>query len=369
MGAIKNGTMIPTPTGNVPIENLKVNDYVFDRSGLPVSILGTFTYEIPTSYKVYFKDGRSIITSEDQIWSIRGKSAYHIITTSLDMFSKGVKAKNGGKKKYYKYRILNNKSVHFSSQSSLPVDPYVLGVLLADGKTGKKQVTISSTDKHVIDKCSKLMPRENTPHCWSNTNSWYFKLKIPYRNYTNRLVFNYQLKDLLKDQIVLHKHSENFIPELYLTSSSDNRLALAQGLMDANGSVLNVGSVRFQNSSKQLALDFLTLIRSLGYNACLSTYKFPNNQTHVLNYLVSITRRSSDRTKLFTLPRKLNKLKDWEEKHKNRTLPFIPIVKIQRYNQPTRVTGLIIDSDKHMFLADNFLPIHDATASYKKGVF
>lgn len=367
MGAIKNGTMIPTPTGNVPIENLKVNDYVFDGSGSPVSILGTFTYEIPTSYKLYFKDGRSIITSEDQIWSIRKKYASHIITTSLNMFSKGVQG--GKKKKYYKYLILNNKSVHFSSQSSLPVDPYVLGVLLADGKTGQTEVTISSTDKYVIDKCSKLMPRENTPHCWGNTNSWYFKLRTPYHSHSNRLVSNYQLKDLLKDQIVLHKHSENFIPEPYLTSSLESRLALVQGLMDANGSVFNAGSVIFQNSSKQLALDFLALIRSLGYSAYLLTYKFPNKKTHVLNYLVNITRRSSDRIKLFTLPRKLNKLKDYEEKHKKRLIPFIPIVKIQRYNQPTKVTGLIIDSDKHMFLADNFLPIHDATASYEKGVF
>lgn len=366
MGAIKNGTMIPTPTGNVPIENLKVNDYVFDRSGLPVSVLSTCAYETPTLYKVYFKDGRSIITSEDQIWSMRSAHASHIVTTSLDMFSKGVQG--GRKEKYYKYQILNNKSVHFLSQSSLPVDPYVLGVLLADGKTGQTEVTISSTDKYVIDKCSKLMPRENTPHCWGNTNSWYFKLRTPYHSHSNRLVSNYQIKDLLKDQIVLHKHSENFIPELYLTSSFESRLALAQGLMDANGSAFNAGNVICQNSSKQLALDFLILIRSLGYSACLSTYKFSNKKTHVLNYLVNITRRS-DRTKLFTLPRKLNKLKDYEENHKKRLTPFIPIVKIQRYNQPTKVTGLIVDSDKHMFLANNFLPIHDATASYKKGVF
>lgn len=366
MGAIKNGTMIPTPTGNIPIENLKVNDYVFGRSGLPVKILSTSTYKISTAYKLYFRDHRSIITSEDQIWSIRNKSANHIITTSLNMFSKGVQ--NGIKKKYYKYRILNNKLVHFSSQLPLPVDPYVLGVLLADGKTGQTEVTISSTDKYVIDKCSTLMPRENIPHCWGNTNSWYFKLRTPYHSDSNRLVSNYQLKDLLKDQIVLHKHSENFIPEIYLTSSLEDRLALTQGLMDANGSVFDRGSVVLQNSSKQLALDFLTLIRSLGYSAYLLTHKFSDKQTHVLNYLVIITRRS-DRTKLFTLPRKLNKLKDYEEKHKQRILPFIPIIKIQRYNQPTKVTSLIVNSDDHMFLANDFLPIHDATASYKKGVF
>lgn len=65
-------TKIPTPTrqGYTLMGDLKVGDYVFDRTGKPTQILQIFEHGIRDVYKITFKDGRTSLCGLDHLWSV-----------------------------------------------------------------------------------------------------------------------------------------------------------------------------------------------------------------------------------------------------------------------------------------------------------
>lgn len=64
-------TLIPTPTGNKKLGNLKVGDYVFNRYGKPVKILNIFEQGYLDTYKVTLKDGRSTECNDQHLWTVK----------------------------------------------------------------------------------------------------------------------------------------------------------------------------------------------------------------------------------------------------------------------------------------------------------
>lgn len=360
MRAIKNGTLIATPIGNVPIEQLKLNNYVFDQFGKSTKVIGIKSNIYTLGYKLQFQSDQSVVTSADQLWETLNMWQTPKVVTSSDINSTGTGFTYHDKFRF-RYRILQNGPVKYRDLK-LPVDPYVLGVLLGDFKTGQQEITISSIDKFVIDKFSKLLPRKNTPQCWKNTNYWHFKLETPYNGRNSSTIINYQIDDLLRGQIKLNKHAQSFIPTQYLIGSEKERVALVQGLMDTNGSVSLGGFPYFQSSSKQLAFDFANLLRSLGYATSINVHCPSSNRTRTNTYQVSIF-NTLDRKKLITLPRKLNRMKDFSS---YRLSKYTPITKVET-TRKTQMTSLIVDSDNHTFLTGSYVPIHDAT-NITKGV-
>lgn len=64
------GTQIPTPTGTKTLSELKVNDYVFDRSGLPTKVLNIFPQGVLNNYKIEFSNGLTTYSNNEHIWAI-----------------------------------------------------------------------------------------------------------------------------------------------------------------------------------------------------------------------------------------------------------------------------------------------------------
>ena len=59
------------------------------------------------------------------------------------------------------------------------------------------------------------------------------------------------------------KSKDKFIPDVYKFGSKEQRIELLRGLMDTDGSSRN-GRISFSTTSKQLSLDVLDIVRSLG---------------------------------------------------------------------------------------------------------
>lgn len=63
-------THIPTPDrGHVLLEDLKVGDYVFNRNGNPVKVLGVFDQGALDVYSVNLADGRSTRCNDEHLWA------------------------------------------------------------------------------------------------------------------------------------------------------------------------------------------------------------------------------------------------------------------------------------------------------------
>lgn len=66
-------TLIPTPNGFVKLGDLKVGDFVFNRFGKPVKVLGVYDQGKLPVFKVTLSDGRSTLCNDEHLWSFINK--------------------------------------------------------------------------------------------------------------------------------------------------------------------------------------------------------------------------------------------------------------------------------------------------------
>ena len=149
----------------------------------------------------------------------------------------------------------------------LGIDPYILGVWLGDGDSGRPCLT--NIDIPIIESWKNYGESIGYNITTSNTKERKTNLKIgetPYiQNYhivkpkgngTNN-IFNDNLK---KYNLIKNKH----IPNEYLYNTIDNRLKLLAGLIDTDGS-LSRQTYEISQKNEKLSNDIVELCRSLGF--------------------------------------------------------------------------------------------------------
>jgi hypothetical protein len=128
------------------------------------------------------------------------------------------------------------------SKKELPMHPYAIGVWLGDGYSAGSR--ISSNDIEIPNKLLELgfdVEKQSSDFAWS------------FRG------VHVILKDL---NLINNKH----IPEIYLTSNIEDRLALLAGLLDTDGSYDTAKNMfEFSQKSELITDQFVRLAKSLGY--------------------------------------------------------------------------------------------------------
>jgi phosphate starvation-inducible protein PhoH len=306
---------ILTPTGWTTMGEINVGDYVIGRDGKPTKVTAVFPKGKKLVYKITTTENTSTECCEDHLWVTktfedkkRGrvgstKTTKKIIETLFD---------SKGKINHY---IPRNEAVEFN-KNNLPIPPYTLGVILGDGSISNS-IAFSSIDNELIEKVrtevSELgcyltnhnisytisnSPRNNKPArrvLVTNTNSKnvdeYYSIgdalqvinqprsKIKYYCENKKIIdgIKYEFipsenrwENKIKNslfQLGLEKTKSNtkFIPDLYKFSSIEDRIELLRGLMDTDGTVKEkTGEASYTTTSKQLALDVIELVKSLG---------------------------------------------------------------------------------------------------------
>lgn len=80
--ALDVDTMIPTPNGDVRLDNLKMGDYVFGRDGRPIKIWGVYDQGKIDAYEFILADGRKCICNDEHLWNIIVDGEYRTVKTS-----------------------------------------------------------------------------------------------------------------------------------------------------------------------------------------------------------------------------------------------------------------------------------------------
>lgn len=251
-----------TEKGPIPIGKLKIGDTIACPDGSSSKIIGVYPQGIRPVYEITFFDGAIARCDDQHIWAIHTQDGntggskveygYSLMTMDqvIDRFNS-----NSCKLHVPTLDSLKMRYKVHSSNNKLPVDAYLLGLILGDGCFGQKGSYCT-----VDDELANYILL-NGGIRWSNDK----------RSDVQNFGFSKELQSKIKLLNMASCRSDSkFIPEQYLHHNDNNRLAILQGLMDTDGTIDKNGYMTFNSASEELSKGVQYLVRSLGGNATLT---------------------------------------------------------------------------------------------------
>ena len=266
--ALPVDTKIMTPSGYRQMGDLRIGDRVVGADGKATNVTGVFPQGIRPAYAVTFSDGVSVICDGDHLWSVRTKAHKHRNESYRPMTTKQIMANGLVSQEGWKWFIPMADPIEFD-EHELPLDPYLLGVILGDGGLTISTPTLSSADEEIIETVAKLLPG-GVKLIKAGGYDW--RLSTGKRN-GRRSNPNLLTHELRKLGLMGKKSEGKFIPEIYKFAGIESRIRLLQGLMDTDGYASPDGNVNYCTVSKQLAEDMAFLVQSLGGRTPIRTKK------------------------------------------------------------------------------------------------
>lgn len=242
-------SLLLTPSGWVRMGDINVGDYVIGSDGEAKRVLTIHPQGERDIYKVTFNNGAIVRCDTEHLWTFR-HHGYHTYTAkeSLDRLNMG-------------QRLVTPqvKSVRFNI-TRVPIDPYLLGLLLGDGSFVNRRITITNEDEPIIEYCRELAGTYNCELKEVSNLTYEFKSLDRTEN---------KLARILRDRydlmgVTSHK---KFIPDDYKFNSPEIRLSVLQGLIDTDGHIDKDGNVEFYSVCERICRDVYDIAMSLGIKA------------------------------------------------------------------------------------------------------
>jgi serine protease inhibitor ecotin len=242
-------TKVLTPNGWKEIRDLLVGDEVIGRDGKPIFIEGLYPKGITKVYRVSFNDKTSVLCGVDHLWTVSTQMNSPWETKDVELIKYELENKKGWKK----YHIPLVKPIQHPHRQ-LPLDPYVLGVLLGDGYLGGNSPVLSTSYDWLAESVAERLPTGDTIRKYDADNySWGIK--------------GQRTRIALEELGLWGKLSASkFVPDIYLFSSEAQRRDLLRGLLVTDGT-WDGQRRKFDSTSKYLIEAVCSLVRSLGGNA------------------------------------------------------------------------------------------------------
>ena len=234
-------TKLPTPSGFTTMGSVQVGDTLFAESGEQCTVTGKSGVKHLRCYKVTFDDTSTVVCDEEHLW----KTVDERVIGVLDLMGE----------RNFKQR-LHVPKISVSAPLALPdvelpIDPYVLGLWLADGKHSSGE--ISKPDTFLWDEIQRRGYRVNMLTGGSGA--------CPTRTVKGLRT------QLVASGLLGNKH----IPDAYLRAGYAQRLDLLRGLMDGDGSANPTRKQAvFSSTDEALARQVAELLSSLGQRPLVS---------------------------------------------------------------------------------------------------
>ena len=249
---------IKTPTGWKAMGEIQVGDALASVDGKPSIVTGVFPQGVREVFRVGFSDGRSAECCAEHLWRVhyRGWDSPRTLSTREVA---GLLAK-----RRYQHRLwIDQVDGHFGHDDALPIDPWLLGALIGDGKLSGSSLMFSTSAPEMLERVrvaagEGLALRHADRYDWRLVNARPEGTKGG-GGRSNRVMD--ALRELGLWGITSH---EKFIPDTYLLANREARLGVLRGLLDTDGWVEKWGSIRFCTTSFRLATQVVELVRSLG---------------------------------------------------------------------------------------------------------
>ena len=362
---------IPTPNGIKKLKDIQIGDYVYNRKGKAVKVLGVFPQGKLDSYNITFNDGTKVNCSADHLWSYysrhmvaKGDTKLYTSTTSdiiNSLSKKNIDLSNI--KNFGKYRFPINYCVEFLPRE-VKIDPYLLGLLLGDGcfSENNSGITFINEEQELQKYVKNIVCNYNIKYSYKSRNEGhcgYSRLMCDTHNGKKS-----KLRELLEYYGLFGKKSHTkFIPNDYKFNSRHVRYDVLAGLLNTGGNVSrgSTSKIRFCTVSKQLYDDVSYVARSLGLLVNTSCHTDCRDKNKHTCYNLSIQVDKDLYSRL-------------SKKHKDRFYtvdfdkPKYRIIKSVEYAGKTEQKCLYVDDDEHLFLVNDFIVTHNTVLSLRRNI-
>lgn len=331
-----------TPKGWTNMGDLKVGDQICGTNNTIQTVLGVYKKGIKDIYRVALADGntetRFVECSEDHLWNVKtyyGKS--QTLTTRQIL----AELKTSDKRSKF---FIQPTCVEFANTENLPLDPYLLGVLLGDGSlsnTHEIEISIGLNEQYILD--NLILP----PNCKLRQKTYnsknYIKATITGHNARANKT-NKEKKSIIKLALeklkLLGTNSfTKFIPKQYLYASLNDRKRLLNGLIDTDGSINKKNLFEFSTVSEQLYLDVVELCKSLGMQI----------------YSRKLERKVNSGSYSNSSIYRIMQLKG--NKH------GLKISNIEKINKQTEMMCIKVSNEDHLYITNDYIPTHNTTTA------
>lgn len=413
-------SVVYTHTGARRIGDLCIGDYVCTPDGALSKIIDIPFEGMSHTWKILFSDGSVVSCSEDHLWEVNWRDSESNIQTGVLSTTEILKRmhENRGRNTFFVSPAI---VANFSTQD-VPINPYVLGVLLGDGHIREDSISFTSADMEIINRVDDLLPENHIMrlrekygnsaiHCAimydrksnrmstgtakkryiSRTGSgkWMARVRLPGENsmnctylgsyetqdsaqhaidsYSALLLWNADKTHTILDDIDMlglgNSRSDNkFIPDIYKINSREVRLNILRGLMDTDGTIGKQGDVTFTSVSEKLANDVAWLVESLGgitkTTNRITKYTY-KGEVRDGKRSYTVHIRYDDTAELFTLTRK-----------RVRSVPRLRALSRwiinAEYVGEVQSRCISIEAPSGLYLTNNFISTHNSLAALEK---
>ncbi len=345
--------IILTPFGWKKGKDLKVGDLVCNPDGSIQRVIQISPRMTLPKVRVYFSDGTYTDVAWGHLWlawrgrkgrkyknkRIFGEASAEVIETRelKEWIDRG-----------YNPQIPINYEVAFNRINKWKIDPYLLGLLLGDGTISENIcITTSREDaeeyltyiqlKNISIRTSKSKPN-TVDICFVGEDK------------------KFLIEQLKKMKLYKTRSDTKFIPEAYKWSSVEERYAIIQGLMDADGyTAPDKNACYYTTTSQKLAEDVAFILRSLGAYVSITEkqgklYGIPKKKI----YELYIKHRTPE--KLFRLKRKKEIASKFKRKNISKRVIAVEEVGI--------ITGrcITVSNPNGLYITNDFIVTHNSVA-------
>ena len=342
------------PDGKKKMGEIRVGDYVFNKKGKPVRVLGIFPQGKLDTYRITFHDGSSTVCSKEHLWSYTTQKCvsnkhYTMYTSTLEDIMadlESYKDKDTMYKRAGKYRFPLNDCVEFEKQE-VKIDPYLLGLLLGDGCiTGNSSFSFTNDEYELHEYVKKAVSYYDCKYTYYDRDESHCA--------RGNIIHNNILKKFLRYYGLYGKRSETkFIPSDYRYNVKEIRLQILAGLLNTDGyAQKGKSSIRYTTVSKQLYNDVAEVARSLGL--FVNTDKKLDTREKNKHICYELTIRVNNELYDLLSSKHKSRLNLDVKKQKNWRL-----IKSIEYVGKEECQCIYVDDDEHLYLTDDFIVTHN----------
>lgn len=393
--------------------DLTVGDYVYGRHGQPVRVLASYTPPTPHHYLLTFSTGETIRAGAGHLWAIQTDRDRQALTRAQPEWkarrraSRASRAANNPKSPHRaQLTAQRNKeraeaaragetrpdpwdytqvvdtdqvaALHGSEKKALTVPrplpimggarwpsdlpPWVMGMWLGDGTTNGAGITQGREDSAVLTE--RMADNGFTLYRVDGGDTYFFRHTVTGDTLDTHLTRVYGS---------VHSRRVKRIPDWVYTTSYADRLAVAQGLIDADGHINERGQLELSLSDEDLFEDAVRLLATLGVRVSQQRGQKAGYRDKTGAYVPCKPRhrlKASTEVPLATYPRKLARIDtSWVDPSHTTRRSTIKLVSVQKVPADVPANCITVDDPSGIYLAgDTLVPTHNSALLLGYGI-